>query len=115
MILIEQSAEPLVLADKVLNDCLAHSHPHGVAEVQHVVEWLRLAPLTEVVCLLTLGCSYPKPVEAGGGDATVLSVKKFDPVIELLEVGKMVNMVGGGRTIPLEPNKLGGIEQGSYD
>ena len=37
------------------------------------------------------------------------------PLIELLEVGKMVNMVGGGRTVPLEPNKLGGIEQGSYD
>ena len=68
-----------------------------------------------MVCLLTLGSSYTKPVKTGGGDTTVLSVVKFDPIVEFFELGKVVNMVGGRRTIPLEPDKLGGIKKGGYD
>ena len=30
---LKQRAKPLKLADEVLDDCLSHSHPHGVAEV----------------------------------------------------------------------------------
>ena len=87
MTVLEQSAEPLDLANEVLDDCLAHSHPHGVAEVHHVVYWFRLAPLAEVVSLLTLGGSNTKPVETWGGDTTVLSVEKLNPTIEFFELG----------------------------
>ena len=79
----------------MLDYCLAHSHLHVIAEVRHVVKWFRLAPLAEVVYLLTPGGSYSEHQKTGGGDLTVLSGEKFDPVIELFEVRKMVNMVGG--------------------
>ena len=47
-------------------------------------------------------------MKAGGSDASILSVKTFDPVVKFFEVGKVIDIVGGGRAITLKPDKLGG-------
>ena len=35
----DQWAKPLNLAGEMPYHRLAHSHPHGVAQVQHVMDW----------------------------------------------------------------------------
>ena len=54
-------------------------------------------------------------MKTGGGDTSVLSVKKFDPAIKFFKVGKVIDIVGRGRTITLKPDKLGWVKEGGYD
>ena len=60
-----------------------------------------------MVDLLASSCSHTETVKTGGGDISVLSVKKFDPAVKYFEFGKVINIVGGGGPLPSNQTSFG--------
>ena len=103
-VLLIKSAKPLPFPPEVLDDCLAHPHPHVVIQVDHVRDGLWLAPLAEMVRLNAPNGPNTKPVETWGAHPAITSVVVLQPVIDFLDVLVPVVVVWGWGSIGLKPD-----------